>query len=199
MRPCDPPVIGAALPQHLPPGALFEKIKRHLPEAFFSGVPEDPAGEQAELDIPRQAGKRMVRNALRVQAAGQIAIAIAESGQGIQPLWDPREDIFLPEQERRLPKAAPGIGNGVGESGLAGVEAPMLYKAVLLYPPRVKPERLAHGFLHRGVLQNLVCDEHAPNRAGTTYILPLEGIPAGWYVLQYEEGGRRLSLSVYEL
>ena len=41
--------------------------------------------------------------------------------------------------------------------------------------------------------------EFAASPGDTTYILPLEGIPAGWYVLQYEEGGRRLAVSVYRL
>jgi len=41
--------------------------------------------------------------------------------------------------------------------------------------------------------------EFAASPGDTTYILPLEGVPAGWYAVVYEEGGRRLSLSVYRL
>jgi len=41
--------------------------------------------------------------------------------------------------------------------------------------------------------------EFAASPGDTTYILPLEGVPAGWYALVYEEGGRRLALIVYHL
>ena len=39
--------------------------------------------------------------------------------------------------------------------------------------------------------------EFAASPGDTTYILPLEGIPPGWYVVWYEEGERRLTASVY--
>ncbi|MBK6902664.1 MAG: T9SS type A sorting domain-containing protein [Saprospirales bacterium] len=41
--------------------------------------------------------------------------------------------------------------------------------------------------------------EFAASPGDTTYILPLEGIPPGWYVVVYEEGERRLTARVYRV